>query len=725
MGATLYTFIDIFSNQESHINKIVIPIIQRDYAQGRADKDVARIRERFLDALYTAVTQAPITLDFIYGDINADGELIPLDGQQRLTTLFLLHWYAAKKGDISAEEYAFLEGFSYRTRYSARNFCEKLVSFSPEFSETLSEEIKDQHWYPLDWNKDPTIQSMMVMLDAIDWRFGDVEGLWQRLKDGAISFYFLPIQDMGLTDELYIKMNSRGKPLTRFEHFKAELERELKAVDEDLAKKVIEKIDRDWTNLLWQYRGENNIIDDEFLRYFRFLCDILCYKNGGTPEGRKQDEFQLLTTYFSPAATNARENIAMLEASFDCWYKLPGNCSPRTFLEKFFAEKSSPGKVIVDTGRYTLDIFADCLRYYPGRQFPLTRVLILYAVLVYLQNQTSIPEEDFIRRLRIVNNLVQNSEDQISNSVQRNRMPADLRQIELIIRDGVIDTAIPQALNINQLEEEKVKLEWTAKHPSLAESLFRLEDHHLLYGQIGVVGLEHPEYFSRFGTLMECNRDLVSCALLTFGNYSQQERTDWRYQMGAVDYNESWRLLFHRGANSGFKQTKAALQALLFYADVFTDKILTEIKERYITDCETSSRYDWRYYFIKYPIFRPDSYGKYSWLDYQRKPYELSVMQTRQYWSENTYSPFLMEIDAEHLSREEKGQRIEWDSWYMKHYNHAYIIYSLETNEEIQTISIDHSSDGIDTENRIIKMQKLYPEILDQLRSLKATEVVN
>ena len=62
------------------------------------------------------------------------------------------------------------------------------------------------------------------MLDAISEEFRDTKDIWMKLKGGAISFYFLPIKDLGLTDELYIKMNSRGKPLTKFEHFKAELE---------------------------------------------------------------------------------------------------------------------------------------------------------------------------------------------------------------------------------------------------------------------------------------------------------------------------------------------------------------------------------------------------------------------------------------------------------------------------------------------------------------------
>ena len=114
------------------------------------------------------------------------------------------------------------------------------------------------------------------MLDAIAEVFKDTDSIWDRLKGGAISFYFLPIKDMGLTDELYIKMNSRGKPLTQFEHFKAELEHGLREVDENISKRIMRKIDITWTDMLWQYRGEDNVIDDEFLRYFRFVCDIIC-----------------------------------------------------------------------------------------------------------------------------------------------------------------------------------------------------------------------------------------------------------------------------------------------------------------------------------------------------------------------------------------------------------------------------------------------------------------
>lgn len=115
MSTTLHSFMDIFEttiedgDTSVQLNKIVIPLIQRDYAQGRIDKDINRVRSRFLQALYRAVTGDPITLDFVYGDIDEEGTMTPLDGQQRLTTLFLLHWYAAKKEKISEDKYALVE----------------------------------------------------------------------------------------------------------------------------------------------------------------------------------------------------------------------------------------------------------------------------------------------------------------------------------------------------------------------------------------------------------------------------------------------------------------------------------------------------------------------------------------------------------------------------------------------------------------------------------------
>ena len=173
---------------------------------------------------------------------------------------------------------------------------------------------------------------------------------------------------MGLTDELYIKMNSRGKPLTRFEHFKAELERCIRIVDTVVAERIMQKIDRDWTDLLWLYRNsgsgseEDAITDDEFLKYFRFICDILCYQRGESPQGKSSDEFDLLTEYFTGENNYVIQNVETMESYFDCWSHIDGYNSPAAFLNACMAYTHEDGKIIVDKVN-KIDIFEDCLHF--------------------------------------------------------------------------------------------------------------------------------------------------------------------------------------------------------------------------------------------------------------------------------------------------------------------------------------------------------------------------
>ena len=92
-------------NNPYGISGITIPRIQRAYAQGRSDAHAVKTRERFLSAIHNGLINNGLTLDFIYGNIQ-NGQLIPLDGQQRLTTLWLLHWYADKKESINDKRLA-------------------------------------------------------------------------------------------------------------------------------------------------------------------------------------------------------------------------------------------------------------------------------------------------------------------------------------------------------------------------------------------------------------------------------------------------------------------------------------------------------------------------------------------------------------------------------------------------------------------------------------------
>lgn len=730
MNTKLHSFMDIFETtftdgQNSvKLQKIIIPRIQRDYAQGRRDPDINRVRDRFLTSLYHAVVDEPITLDFIYGDINENGTMTPLDGQQRLTTLFLLHWYAARKARISEEKCAFLSNFGYDTRHSARDFCKELTRFVPSFERKLSDDIINQAWFPLEWQKDPTISSMLVMLDAIDNRFKDVSDIWEKLKGGAITFYFLPIRDMGLTDELYIKMNSRGKPLTRFEHFKAELERCIRAVDDTVSKRVMRKIDRDWTDMLWQYRdsgsgsAEDVITDDEFLKYFHFICDVLCYQSGESPQGRSSDEFDLLSAYFTGETKQVLQNIETLESYFDCWCHIDNYCCPSDFLKSCMSHTHEDGKIMVDSAN-KIDIFEDCLHSYADksgrvRHFPLNRIVLLYAVICYLRHQDKVTEADYIRRLRCINNLIQNSEDEVSDRIDRNRIPAILQQVDAIMLEGNINDAIENSFNINQIAEEKEKKTFLEEHPDQTTLVFALEDHPYLKGQISIVGLDHVDYTDRFASLFSCKLDLIDCALMSIGDYGQQERNKWRYQYASNGMQIAWNELFHKSANIGFENTKTILVKLLSKAKSFTNEFLMQIIAEFISSCEESSLFPWRYYYVKYNSFRPGSYGKYSNSDVVNTPYLFSVMQTKSQWSSNTYIPYLKEVDEPHLSRDSMGQRLVYGGRHIICSNSAYVLRENESEEVVETVPIMQDENGIDIEDRILVLKRYVEKLASE-----------
>jgi hypothetical protein len=117
------------------------------------------------------------------------------------------------------------------------------------------------------------------MLDAIHGVFKSRRGLFNRLMDHdqpAITFELLPLEHFGLTDDLYIKMNARGKPLTSFETFKARFEellkglfptekRELSDAKVSIAEFFERRIDTRWTDFFWAHKPLHTQSFDELI----------------------------------------------------------------------------------------------------------------------------------------------------------------------------------------------------------------------------------------------------------------------------------------------------------------------------------------------------------------------------------------------------------------------------------------------------------------------------
>lgn len=272
--------------------KILVPVIQRDYAQGRQTEDVQKIREDFVHDLlcYIKDNSHPHQVDFVYGTVKREeGKFIPLDGQQRLTTLFLLHLYVAGiNGKFEIFHNKIKGKFEYETRTSSKDFCSGLISHDvcgellnkrkDKSGTSLSDVIENQGWFFSAWKQDPTVHGMLVMLDEIDKQVVtgkyDMSSLYKNLFDAQnspIVFQWQPLDGYTLTDDLYIKMNARGLKLTDFEVFKALYEMSLKNVKADSKKEFEEKIDGEWCDFLWQYKGGLKSTDQIMERIIRLM----------------------------------------------------------------------------------------------------------------------------------------------------------------------------------------------------------------------------------------------------------------------------------------------------------------------------------------------------------------------------------------------------------------------------------------------------------------------
>lgn len=294
-----YSFKDLLKQE----GKVRIPKIQRDYVQGRKSQKVDEIRKVFVHTLLLVVKgKRPYTeLDFVYGS-NQKNAFEPLDGQQRLTTLFLLHWMMGEKLSVSGDTKRSL--FTYETRNTSEEFCDELVQHEAmlfvkeaqvkeenrkkknennkkdkeEAKITPSKIIKGRDWFKWEWKYDPTIISMLVMIDAIyeemgkDWEM-DMSVCRQNLEH--ITFNLLNLGEFGLSNELFIKMNARGKQLSDFDKLKSTLEEELQIQQKEtdaqgvsLATEKDEEIwrtlmDGAWIDFFWHKYARKTIVETE------------------------------------------------------------------------------------------------------------------------------------------------------------------------------------------------------------------------------------------------------------------------------------------------------------------------------------------------------------------------------------------------------------------------------------------------------------------------------
>lgn len=629
---------------------VVIPQLQRDYAQGRAD--AKELRERFLSQILRVLGEkGRLNLDFVYGydkalSPNHHPIFYPLDGQQRLTTLWLLHWYLLPSESV-AEEREWLLRFSYRTRSSSTRFCQLLVEYAVVDGSRLDvAAIKDQPWYRQSYNADATIAAMLGTLRTIKELVAPEErvALWERLcHQRALTFDVIDIkgEEFRLTDELYIKMNARGKQLTSFECYKADLTRALREIREQdvpcsykgkplsYADYFAFKVDNEWLDLF--YHGEIDGLDERMYGFIQNIAKLCFFLD---PENAKKN-VDAFTYWDSVNVFSRRDNAYRLISILDLFERIQA----KQPLRDFFATLT-PSIRFSEEGRKEDPAPVDLFRESCDKNASVNLVLLL-AMSYYMETYKLVEAtEELQDYLRVVRNLLweerQLDEMRYRSNVRINSLLTYWGWIEpLASRKQVLD-AIKNSGEVFLKKKEKEKKEgklhqrvdFILKYPELKPLIGELEDHPLLAGQLGIFDLDQDandfkrqaEAFKLIFDPAFCARGdadkLIIRALVASGYPGVQGKNVWGGYRDTWFFggNGRWSTVLSIKEYDQPEQRIAIRQLLSQFAGGTGDtkERLQRIIDAYL-EGEDAKRRGWRYYFVKYPEFYSGDTNFFAW----------------------------------------------------------------------------------------------------------------
>ena len=277
MKTDKYSLLEILEFQ--NLEQLIVPEIQRDYVWQIEDvKDLLEsIKDGFdnKDKPYLGFIYAFTDKDYLY-------KYFLIDGQQRITTVYLLLLACCQRINKKLPSYLVKKDklkLDYKVRQATHDFLTDFIKHCQNNPDTPNFDIKDQSWIHSHYENDRTIQNIINNYNSIViWlKCFDSEQTIKFLKfiENEIELSYFNIENGREGEDLYIYMNSRGRPLEANETLKAKF----------LAKENEENRLywggkwEEWQDFFWKHRGKNPDADagfNEFLRRIQIInmCEL-------------------------------------------------------------------------------------------------------------------------------------------------------------------------------------------------------------------------------------------------------------------------------------------------------------------------------------------------------------------------------------------------------------------------------------------------------------------
>lgn len=279
-----YNLSDLFSQNK----KIIIPDLQRDYCWGDMawDKDAEKYTElvsSFLKNISDIYHESPdrqLTLGLIYGYESPHMHIQLCDGQQRITTLFLIlgiinrktknyfQSFLISEEELSDDNEPYLQ---YAIRESTLYFLSDLVCkyFLKSESEISFSDIKNSSWYFSEYNLDASIRSMLSAIGTIEKEFTKLSDFdYKSFGDFILTklqMLYYDMENRVRGEETFVVINTTGEPLSATENLKPIIIGNIKN-EEERKKRSDEWEEREeW---FWQNRKESELMADDGVNQF-------------------------------------------------------------------------------------------------------------------------------------------------------------------------------------------------------------------------------------------------------------------------------------------------------------------------------------------------------------------------------------------------------------------------------------------------------------------------
>lgn len=512
-----YTLAELFSGER----RIIIPDLQRDYCWGDENntKSTGEKGELVSDFVNNLLTQfndyktkndkERLNLGLFYGYEVPANHIQLCDGQQRLTTLYLLLGMINKKTIEQKEDSQLTEGklrchlisdfeykhddkepyLNYAIRETSLYFLSDLVCKFFIGNTDKVENIKSADWYFEYYNLDPSIQSMLKALAKIEKLFGeDSNSSLDFLEFGdwlinKVTFLYFDMENRKNGEETFVVINTTGESLSSTQNLKPLVlqEKNIK-FDNTCFKDKGKGIDKCWEEIetwFWRQRkGDNDTADAGFAEFLRWIS-IIEQVDKDAPEEEKTDSIKKLIQL---VLQGKHCDFPYKEISFEKIYKY---WEALVWLEDksnlSFAENYLSPSVNKDVNNRNAIGQNDCFVLLPVLKF-------VYLNITKIDTDTTI-QRNARRIYEFFKNLIRI--DNVSKAV--NTLVGDTIKVIDLLKDGdlvsLIDTSVGTSAISKQIltDEEKKKLEIlknSIDREPVEVAFWKAQEHNIWSGEI-------------------------------------------------------------------------------------------------------------------------------------------------------------------------------------------------------------------------------------------------